>query len=252
MAKKRKAKQLTVTATTQLTPNMRRLTLRGDDIAHFPNDAAGAFFKLTFPSSDPERPILRTYSIAHHRPQLCEMDVDFMLHTNPDGSANGVAASWAIKALPGDQMAIFGPGLATFINTDADWYLLAADMTALPAMVANLARLPANAKGHIIVEIIADEDKQALPIPAGMKLTWVVNPNPGSDDSPLYHAIRALEWLGGSVSIWAACEFKTMKKNRHYFKHERQVEKSHLYISSYWKKGLQEEEHKVVKRDDVD
>ena len=251
MAKKRSARELTVKAATQLTQNMRRLTLHGESLATFPEEAEGAYFKLTFPSSDPERPILRTYTVSQFRPELHEIDVDFMLHANPDGSTGGIAAPWAIQAQVGDKMPIFGPGPATFINTQADWYLLAADMTALPALTANLSRLPADAKGYIVIEIIADEDKQELPIPANMSVIWVVNPLSGSDDSPLYHAIKELEWLNGQVAVWAACEFKTMKKCRQYFRETRQIEKSHCYVSSYWKKGLQEEEHKVAKREDV-
>ena len=251
MAQKRKARELTVTAATQLTPNMRRLTLHGEDLASFPEDAAGAYFKLTFPGENPERPVLRTYTVAQYRPAQNEIDVDFMLHSNPDGTAGGVAAPWSLQAQPGDSMAIFGPGPATFINTEADWYLLAADMTALPALAANLGRLPADAKGYVVIEILADEDQQDLPLPAGMELVWVVNPHPGSDESPLYHAIRKLTWLEGQAAVWAACEFKTMKKNRAYFREDRGVEKSHLYISSYWKKGLQEEEHKVAKSEDA-
>ncbi len=251
MAQKRKARELTVTAATQLTPNMRRLTLQGEELASFPEDAAGAYFKLTFPSDDPERPILRTYTVAQYRPEQREIDVDFMLHANPDGTANGVAAPWSLQAEPGDRMSIFGPGPATFINTEADWYLLAADMTALPALTANLDRLPADAKGYVVVEILSDEDKQALPLPDGMTLIWVVNPHPGSDESPLNDAIRELAWLAGQAAVWAACEFKTMKKLRSYFREDRAIEKSHLYISSYWKNGLQEEEHKVVKREDA-
>ena len=38
-----------VTAVNQLTPNMRRVTLQGDHLADFPNDAEGACFKLGFP-----------------------------------------------------------------------------------------------------------------------------------------------------------------------------------------------------------
>ncbi len=250
MVKKRKARELTVTAASQLTPNMRRLTLHGEELASFPKDVAGAHFKLVFPGEDPEKPVLRTYTVAQYRPSLHEMDVDFMLHKSSDGSVGGVAAHWAIQAQPGDRMSIFGPGLASFINPDADWYLLAADMTALPALATNFERLPADAKGYVIIEIIADEDRQDLPIPAGMELIWVVNSQPGSDDSPLYLAIKELTWLEGNAAIWTACEFKTMKKIRQYFKHDRKVEKSHLYISSYWKKGLQEEAHQIAKRDD--
>ena len=251
MPQKRKARELTVKSASLLTQNMRRLTLHGEELDGFPEDAVGRYFKLVFPSDDPDKPVLRTYTVAKYRPSLNEMDVDFMLHTSPDGSTAGVAAPWAIQAQPGDKMGIFGPGPATFINTDADWYLLAADMTALPALVATLAHLPADAKGYIVIEIIATEDQQELKVPEGMEVIWVVNPQPGSDDSPLYLAIKALAWLEGKVAVWAACEFKTMKKTRQYFKKDRSVEKSHLYISSYWKKGLQEEEHKIAKRDDA-
>ncbi len=251
MAQKRKARELTVTAATQLTPNMRRLTLHGEDLADFPDDAEGAYFKLTFPGADLERPVMRTYTVARHRPDRHEIDVDFMLHANPDGSTDGIAAPWAVQAQAGDRMSIFGPGAATFINTDADWYLLAADMTALPALTASLARLPATAKGHVVVEILAEEDRQDLLAPAAMEVLWVVNPQAGSDASPLHDAVRQLAWLDGHVAVWAACEFKTMKRLRRYFRDERGVEKSHLYISSYWKKGLKEEAHKVAKQEDA-
>jgi NADPH-dependent ferric siderophore reductase len=252
MRQKRKARELTVTAVSQLTKNMRRLTLHGEELASFPEDAEGYYFKLVFPGDDPERPVLRTYTVAQYRPSLHEIDVDFMLHMNQDGSSEGVAVPWAMQAQPGDRMSIFGPGRpSTFINPDADWHLLAVDMTALAVLRANLKRLPADAKGYIIVEIIAEEDRQDLLVPAGMELIWVVNPVPGSDDSPLYFAIKALDWLEGKVAVWAACEFKTMKKARQYFKQDRNIEKSHLYISSYWKRGLHEEEHKIAKSEDA-
>ncbi len=148
-------------------------------------------------------------------------------------------------------MSIFGPGPATFVNTDADWFLLAADMTALPALTANLALLPEKAKGYVVIEILADEDKQDLAVPEGMDIVWVVNPHAGSDESPLFHAIQKLTWQEGQVAVWAACEFKTMKKIRQYLREDKEVEKSRLYVSSYWKQGLKEEEHKVVKKEDA-
>jgi NADPH-dependent ferric siderophore reductase len=250
MTRKRKAHELTVTAALQVTQNMRRLTLHGEELASFPEDAEGGYFKFVFAAANSDKPVLRTYTIAKYRPSLNEIDVDFMLHVSPNGSVAGVAAPWAIQAQIGDRASIFSPSPATFINTDADWYLLVADMTALPALTVNLERLPADAKGYVIIEIIANEDRQDLRIPNGMELIWVVNPHPGSDDSPLYLAIKELAWLRGRVVVWAAGEFKTIK-TRQYFKHDRNVEKSHLYISSYWKKGLQEEEHKIAKRKDA-
>lgn len=251
MRQKRKARELSVAAVSQLTPNMRRVTLHGEDLRGFPDNASGAYFKLVFPGDNPDKPILRTYTVAQHRPSSLEIDVDFMLHTNTDGSASGVAATWAAQAQVGDSMSIFGPGLATFINVDADWFLLVADMTALPALTASLALLPADAKGYIVIEIVSREDQQDLQAPDGMEFIWVVNPSPGSDSTILYSAITGLEWQSGEIAVWAACEFSSMKKIRHYLKQEKRVKKSHLYVSSYWKKGLQEEEHKIVKKEDA-
>jgi len=249
MAQKRKAKQLTVKASTQLTKNMLRLTLHGEELSDLPADSEGAYFKLVFDSANPERPIMRTYTISQYRQNQCEIDVDFMLHGDAKGV--GVAAPWAVQAKVGDPVAMFGPGPATFVNLQADWYLLAADMTALPALTSNLSLLPDNATGYLVIEILSEDDQQALLAPKDMEVVWVVNPHPGSDASPLCDAIKKIEWLDGQPAIWAACEFKTMKKIRQHFRAQSSVHKSHLYVSSYWKQGLNEEEHKVAKKEDA-
>lgn len=229
---------------------MQRVSLQGEDLAGFPEDAEGNYIKLIFPTDDADKPILRTYTVSEHRAGQCEIDVDFMLHGTAE-DIHGVAAPWSITAKAGDKLSIFGPGNASYINVDADWFLVAADMTALPAMTANLSRLPTDARGYAVIEILSEEDKQDLPFPKGIEPLWVINPHPGSDESPLYHAIKDQGWLDGQVAIWCACEFKTMKKIRQYFKADRDVIKSHLYISSYWKQGLNEEQHKLAKREDA-
>jgi len=43
-----------------------------------------------------------------------------------------------------------------------------------------------------------------------------------------------------------------MRALRQYFKQERGVAKTHLYISSYWKLDNSEDEHKVIKRQDAE
>ena len=251
MGQKRVAKQLTVTHSTQLTKNMRRITFQGDSLIELPENSEGAYFKFVFEGSGAEKPIMRTYTIANYRAEKREIDVDFMLHGKEGGVIEGVAAPWAMQARVGDKISILGPGSATFINTQADWYLLAADMTAMPALIANIARLPQSGCGYIVVEILSAEDQQDITAPPGMKVFWVVNPSAGSDASPLNIAIRELPWLEGEVAIWAACEFKTMKKLRQFFRVDKAIERSHLYISSYWKQGLKEEDHKIVKSEDA-
>lgn len=251
MARKRNARLLTVKSTEQLTTHMRRVTLAGEDLDGFPSDVEGGYVKLLFAGETADQPVLRTYTVSQQRYSPNELDIDFMLHVNPDGDVGGVAAAWATSVQVGEQIGIMGPGPATTINTDAQWFLLAADMTALPAMTANLKHLPDDAKGHLVIEIISEDDKQTLPTPNGIDITWVINDSPGSEQSLLADAIQQLDWPTGSAAVWVACEFKSMQRIRQFVRDEKTVPKSHRYISSYWKKGLQEEAHKIAKKEDA-
>ncbi len=248
---KRQALQLKVKASIKLTPNMRRVTLAGDVLSDFPQNAEGAYIKLLFAQAGSDKPIRRTYTIAQQRSAENEIDVDFMLHTNAAGAVHGIAAAWSDTVQSGDVIVISGPGPAKFINLDAAQFLLAADMTALPALTANLRLLPDNARGQVFIEILSDEDKQTLPLPDNMELTWIINADPGSEASPLFQAIEQSQRATGMLAAWVACEFKTMRKIRQLLKEERAVEKSRLYISSYWKMGSTEEQHKAVKQVDA-
>lgn len=245
-------KQLTVKSATNLTPNMRRVTLEGEALANLPQSSEGAYIKLMFKLDGQEKPAMRTYTIAEQRSAQNEIDVDFMLHNDDSGEANGLAAPWSVGAKSGDTISIFGPGPAKFINLDADYFILAADMTALPALTANLKLLPEDAKGQAFIEILSEDDKQDLQKPEQVELVWVVNPHAGSDESPLFHAIEQAKWDAKKPAVWAACEFKTMKKIRQHLKEVRGVEKTHLYISSYWKKGDSEDAHKLAKQADAE
>ncbi len=48
--------------------------------------------------------------------------------------------------------------------------------------------------------------------------------------------------------MWCACEFDDMRALRDYFRNQRNVEHDRIYISSYWKNGVSEDGHKVLKR----
>ncbi|MDO6804479.1 SIP domain-containing protein, partial [Wenyingzhuangia sp. 1_MG-2023] len=66
----------------------------------------------------------------------------------------------------------------------------------------------------------------------------------------LLQRVVAAEWLSGRVAVWVACEFHKMKALRRYFRQQRQTGRKETYISSYWKLGRSEDEHKVDKRAD--
>jgi len=134
------------------------------------------------------------------------------------------------------------------IHQDTDWFLLAGDMTALPAISVNLCTLSADAKGHAIIEVLTEADIQDLAAPEGISVHWVINPEPSHSHFPLAERVMQTQWLKGQPAIWVASEFNSIKVLRKYFKEERDLDRQSLYISSYWKLGLSEEEHKQLKQ----
>ncbi|EMI57739.1 siderophore-interacting protein [Rhodopirellula sallentina SM41] len=81
-------------------------------------------------------------------------------------------------------------------------------------------------------------------------MQWEINPSPNHDGNFLASKINALTWLDGKPSVWAACEFNSMRNLRKLFQQKHEIEKDNLYLSSYWKMGQSEEEHKTAKRID--
>ncbi|MEP0201728.1 MAG: siderophore-interacting protein [Halioglobus sp.] len=235
---------LEVIRSRQITPHMLRVTLGGSEITTFPQDQEGAYIKLMFPRPDGSRPLVRTYTVGEQR--CDEIDVDFALHAE-----EGPASTWAVNARPGHKILIGGPGPKKPINTNADWFLLAGDMTALPAIKVNIAHLPEDARGYVVIEVLEESDIQNLNVPVNIEVHWIVSANADVAGRPLLDRIKQLPWLAGQPAIWAACEFHSMRTLRKYFKLERQTHKDYLYVSSYWKIGRTEDQHKVEKQDDL-
>lgn len=228
---------------------MLRITLGGQGMADFPAGQVGGYVKLRL-GTDPQtgKPIVRTYTIRNQREG--EIDIDFALHASTDGD-EGPATNWAKSARAGDMIEVGGPGPAKPLPEGADFYLVAGDMTALPAIGANLERLDRDAKGAAYIEIISEADCQVIDHPAGVKLHWIVNPRPGRSESPLSANVQGCEWPLGEVYGWSACEFSSMQALRSYLRDERGLTPKQLYISSYWKSGLTEDAHKLAKREDA-
>lgn len=239
-------RRLTVIRTSQLTPNMKRITLGGPELEGFPSDQESAYVKLKFPDDVQAEMVTRTYTVRSFREAQQELDVDFVVHGD-----SGPASAWAIRARPGDEITLAGPGGKKLLDFSADWFLLVGDMTALPAISVNIEQLPEHARGFAVIEILEESDIQSFQVPEDFEIHWVINAAPEIENTLLLDKVMQLPWLDGKPSIWAACEFSSMRALRRYFKQEKQVPKDALYVSSYWKRGLSEEQHKKVKRTDA-
>ena len=241
-AKKTTVRELQVVRKVRVTPNMLRVSLGGPDIAGFPNGRESANFKLLIPASG-EKPITRTYTVRNYRRAAGEVDVDFMLHGDP-----GPASDWAIGAKPGDAVGFAGPGSSKLADMSCDWFIFAGDMSALPAIGANIERLPEDALGYAVLEILSEEDRQPLPFPDGFEVQWLVNPEPTSPNRVLLEAVTTLPWLSGTTYAWIAGESTAIRSIRRYFVNERGLDKRHFYASGYWQIGFTEDKHQLVKR----
>ena len=244
----------TVTQASRITPNMIRVRLQSEQIKSFPETVSGGHVKLIIPlpnqsprefgrflNSFGVRKRMRTYTIRHVHTSTGEVDIDFVAHGD-----NGPASKWAMSAKVGDFLGLSFPGSPKMKPSGSGQYLVAVDMSAFPAAAGGLEALPSFAQGDVYIEILSDADRQPIEAPSGLNLHWIVNSHPDQSGRKLIEAIRA-HTLKGSESVFVAGEYKTVNDLRSYFRDEKKYPKDQLYISSYWKHGLIESEHKRVK-----
>ncbi|MBU3020584.1 siderophore-interacting protein [Aestuariibacter sp. A3R04] len=245
---------LTVVANEEVTPNMRRITLSGKALANYPNIDSAAYVKLFFdfagnPLSVPPESMneaqLRTYTVRSLDRQAQSISLDMALHG--EGKQSGPASHWAKRASKGDKIIVGGPGSSKGLAEHYDWVLFAGDMTSLPAISVYLEKLPGSTQGYAVIQITSEEDKQVLVKPDGVEIKWVIGNAPSLAD-----VVDGLNWLPGTPGIWAACEFSSMRALRSLFVKDRNIAHEQIYISSYWREGRSEDQHKADKRKDAE
>lgn len=243
--------RVTVSSVTDITPRMRRVELSGDDLASYPCDGPGSHLKLLLPSDGhravpvPERgqdgpvwpgggrPLMRTYTARRADTTGRLLTVDFALHD--DG---GPATEWATAATPGDQVVVTGARGPYRIGESADWTLLAADETALPAVASILEEAPAGARVLLFAEVADAAERLSFSTTAELTATWVLRG--GSDAAPgmlAADAVATADLPPGRGAVWVGLEASAMRSVRSHLLTERGVGKDALYTRAYWKQG---------------
>ena len=237
--------EVQVEAIADLTPHMRRITLSGSGLAEFPDNCAGGYIKLLFDSAKQSKPAMRTYTIRSFDREKPRIDVDFVLHCD-----QGIASAWASRVSRGDTLKIAGLGPKKPVNKHADWFFLMADLSALPALSVNLEELGEDAAGYALIFIDDVQDRQILVAPQGIKVDWIVmKPETSSGYKSMLDYVEQIAWIRGAPAVWLAGEFEEVKRLRIYFRVEKRIPKDYSYYSSYWKKGLTEPAHKILKQE---
>ena len=241
--KRRPPRRVEVSRVQILSPAMRRITLHGTELAGFEVTEPASYLKLIFPEpgqSEPTRPLpdgprptaMRTYTPLAVRPDLLEVDVDFVLH------GDGPASTWAEQAQAGQVLYLMGPGPGYKLPADATEHLLIGDDSALPAFETILARLPAGAHARVLVEVVDAAEARALHSAATLDVQWAVR---GPDNTTAGHALAtALRQAGppaAGAAIYLACEAAAMRRLRQLLVDELAVVRSQIVGRGYWKLG---------------
>jgi len=226
-----------------LTPRMVRVTFAGDGLAAFAWNGPAAHIKLIFSGEElpaaagsqetAARPVMRTYTPRRFDAGARELDVDMVIH------GEGPASAWASRASVGERLTIAGPGRNYQVDGAADWYLLAGDDTAIPAISTILEVLPPKLRALVLLEVVDASEEQALDARgAATQVRWLHRgPDPADAGRKLEAAVRGLELPPGNGAVYVACESDAMRRIRRHLLHERQLPRTQLVTHGYWRRG---------------
>jgi NADPH-dependent ferric siderophore reductase len=256
--KKRGITTMRVLRTEWVTPHLIRVVLGGPGLASFvDNGFTDKYVKLLFPLPGvtyPEPidldlirrefpreqwPTTRTYTIRYYDPGAGELAIDFVTHGD-----DGIAAPWATRAQPGDEVIVRGPGGAYAPDPTADWHLLVGDESALPAIGAALEALPRGASARVFLQVADEAEVQKLAGPGDVEITWLYRTDyesAAAAGDALVEIVRTLEFPAGSVHAFVHGEAGFVAQLRRHLTTERAVPRDRLSISGYWRRGKNED-----------
>ena len=267
-----------VVTTKRLGPHLQRVTLGIDGIDRLTLVGDDQWFRLFLPRAGQDtlklptrtsnlgwyaqylatprarRPLVRNYTIRAARPELREIDVDFVLHghddaapAGPDGGRDplGPGAGFALSARPGDRVGILDQGTYHHRQAVCDWRLLVADESGLPAVAGICEALPDDARGVAVVEVPTADDRQDFRVPDGVDLRWVERDRAAADDPALGEVpgraalavVRGAELPAGTGYALVAGEQALAAGVRRHLVHERQWPKAAVDFVGYWRHG---------------
>lgn len=246
-------REMRVVRSLDITPRMRRITLAGEDLGRF--DAGGMHVRLLFPRDKsaemvwpvtgedgrprwPDgdaRPDVRIYTLRRIDVSAGLVDIDFVMHEG----ANMPGARFASEAQPGDLVGMTGPGGGSI--AEADWYLLAGDETALPAISRIVETLPASAHAVVRIEVADAAEEQQLASAASLDIRWLHRngAEPGTCDF-LADAVRQADFPddGRRVFVWAGCEYRNFRMIREHLRRDRKLSREEHLVVAYWRRGF--------------
>jgi NADPH-dependent ferric siderophore reductase len=184
-----------------------------------------------------DRFIMRTYTVRALRPDVAELDVEFVLH-----GVNGPASAWVSEAQLGDEVGLLLPfavdttSAKGLLHSGVDYVppansvrrILVADETALPALAGILEELPADVQATVFVAVPDGSDVR--PLAGTADITWVT-------DGSLLEALKSATMPFDPDYAWVAGESSMIKAVRRHLVNAAGMPKPAISFQGYWKRG---------------
>ncbi|EJN02182.1 siderophore-interacting protein [Phyllobacterium sp. YR531] len=247
-------REMRVLSAKNISPNMRRVSLHGKNMQRFAY--GGMHVRILIPpvhvdtpqwpvTGDDGRPVWpdgdrkllsRVYTIRSIDPESGNVEIDVVTHDGTPGS------EWALGAVEGDIVGMTGPGGGD--AGDADWYLLAGDETALPAIGRIIERLPPNVTVVARIEVDNPAEEQSFNSRCNLDVQWLHRNGVDAGTTTLLQDAVKLVRLpsnGEQIFVWSGCEFSAFKAIRSYVRKHLKLERNQHLVVSYWRRGVAEE-----------
>lgn len=240
-----------VVAVEDVTPTLRQVTVRGEDLASFAPVGPDTFLFVLLPPPgrteltigndfrweavpempEEDRPVGAYYTLRRWRPEAREIDLWGVLH---EGA--GPAGTWFEQVRPGAPAALWGPRTAFEPPEGTDGYLLAADETGLPAVAVILETLPADTPIVVLAE--ADDPATAPPLPdhPGAIVHWSYRHGAEAGTTTLLaDAARSVTLPGTSPYVWGGGESRAMTAVRKHVRRALGLPREQVSLVAYWR-----------------
>jgi NADPH-dependent ferric siderophore reductase len=190
-----------------------------------------------------ERPLGRRYTIRWWDPERRRLAIDFVVHGDV-----GRAGRWAANARPGDRLQFIGPHGAYAPSTTADWHLLAGDESALPAIAAALEQIRSGVPVLAFLVVDAPGHEIELDCPGDLRVDWVYRESSPGVDAVVAPIARAV-FPAGTPDVFVHGEAAEVRAVRRHLLTERGIARDGTSISPYWRRGMDDEAWREVKRE---
>lgn len=211
--------QLTVTGSTELTPNYLRLHFAAERLLAEQRLHPTMWVRGWFP--DGGKAHQRGYTLVNPDLAAGTVDIDFAMH-------DGVATRWASAAQAGDvlEVTVLGSSFALPKPPPAG-YVIVGDTASLPAINSLLDAI-GDAPARVFLEAGHDDDRE-LPVAGDADITWV-----DRDDEALVRAVSSSAFDAGDHFGWVACNNRTTRAVARVFREEYNIPRKSIKAQAYW------------------